>query len=181
MIFGTDAMCKSVNLQEVTYGDHTIKRVTKGKYLGMILDPAVNFKYHVEHIKAKTLGKISLLGGICPYIGRTTALMLYQTLILPIFDYGDVLYDCLSINDAKTLQTLQNMALKFIRGVPELTSTAYINSELNMTQLNVRRQHHCATQMMKVNMNLCPEPVQRLLVRRGDVSNRNTRHINQGH
>ena len=125
MIFGTDAMCRNVNLKEIKYGENSISRVYKAKYLGMILGPSLNFKKHVENIKSKTIGKINLLGRVGPFISKTTAWNLYCTIILPIFDYRDILYDCLVGPDAQTLQVLQNMAVKFVLGVPHLTSTWY--------------------------------------------------------
>ncbi len=121
------------------------------KYLGMKLDPSLTFKEHVNYVKGKTLGKIKLLGKVSSYIKSSTALMLYKSLILPIYDYGDIIYNCLSLADSKTLQVLQNMAFKFILGVPLLTPTAYIHRELEMSTLQERRTQHSATLMYQVD------------------------------
>ena len=141
----------------------------------MKLDPSLTFKEHVNYVNGKTLGKIKLLGKVCSYIRPATALMLYKSLILPIFDYGDIIYDCLSVTDSKTLQVLQNMAFKFILGVPLLTPTAVIHQELEMFTLQERRTQHSATMMYQVDKSLCPSPVLRLFRRRLDVTERQTR------
>ncbi len=133
MVFGTPQMCRRNTIQSVKFNDESISRADSIKYLGMKLDPCLTFKEHVNlYVKGKTLGKIKLLGKVCLYIRPSTALMLYKSLILPIFDYGDIIYNCISQSDSKTLQVLQNMAFKFILGVPLLTPAVYIHQELEM-------------------------------------------------
>ena len=75
----------------------------------------------------------------------------------------------------KTLQVLQNMAFKFIPGVPLLTPTAYIHRELEMYTLQERRTQHSATIMYQVDKALCPPPVLRLFKRRLEITDRHTR------
>ena len=175
MIFGTPHMCKRITLQTVKFNNENISRAETMKYLGMKLDPTLTFKEHVNYVKGKTLGKIKLLGKVCSYIKPSTALMLYKSLILPIFDYGDVIYNCISTTDSKTLQVLQNMAFKFILGVPLLTPTAYIHQELEMYTLQDRRSIHSATLMYQVDKAMCPPPVLRLFKRRLEITDRHTR------
>ncbi len=67
---------------------------------------------HVRYIQSKVIPKIRTLGKIAPIVKRSTSLMIYKTLILPIMEYGDVVYDCLTVKDADTLQKLQNACLK---------------------------------------------------------------------
>ena len=43
-----------------------------------------------------------------------------------------------------------------------------------MCYLKTRRQQHCATQMLKIDMGLCPEPIHRLFTKRNELSTRNT-------
>ncbi len=175
MIFGTTQMCRKITIQSVKFNNEYINRADTIKYLGMKLDPSLTFKEHVNYVKGKTLGKIKLLGKVCSYIRPATALMLYKSLILPIFDYGDIIYDCISAADSRTLQVLQNMAYKFILGVPLLTSTAYIHKELDMLTLQERRTQHSATMMFQVDNSLCPPPVLRLFKRRLQITDRHTR------
>ena len=78
---------------------------------------------------------------------------------MPIIDYGDVIYDCMSQKDAAILQRLQNMAFKNILRVPHLTPTVETHHELDMLTLCDRRTLHTATQMFKVEHNLCPASV----------------------
>ena len=101
--------------------------------------------------------------------------MIYKTLILPILEYGDIIYDCLSAKDAATLQKLQNACLKHALQMPRLTSTAYVHETLDMEYLDIRRKHHVATQMYRINNQLAPHAVLNRFEKRSDICQRNTR------
>ena len=92
-------------------------------------------------------------------LSSDTMLMLYKTFILPIIDYGDIIYDSMSQKDSMILQRLQNMAFKSILRVPRLTATTVTHDELNMLTLKDRRTLHIATQMYKVENDDCPHKI----------------------
>ncbi len=91
-----------------------------------------------------------------------TALTLYKSVVLPIYDYNDFLYVCLPQKSATLLQRLQNLCLKLILQVDKQTSTSYIHKVMNMDQLHVCRAKHCATEMYKIENSLVPQPIQDL-------------------
>ena len=101
--------------------------------------------------------------------------MLYKTLILPIIDYADIIYDGMSQKNSMALQRVQNMAFKSILKVPKLTATTQIHADLDMLTLNQRRTMHTATQMYKIHTHDCPHYVEWLFECRGDQSNHCTR------
>ena len=57
-----------------------------------MLDCRLTFEEHANYMKSKTIGKIKLLGRIRHILDRETAIMLYKTLIILIYDYCDYLY-----------------------------------------------------------------------------------------
>ncbi len=175
MVFGTKQKCKKVMFDQVTINNSNISRAMKIKYLGIQLDPNLTFSEHVDYVKKKTIGKIKLLGRLNMVLSQETMLHLYKTLIMPIIDYGDVIYNCMSQKDANILQRLQNMAFKNILRVPRLTSTDEIHRDLDMLMLHERRTLHTATQMFKVEHKLCPAAVTALFVKRSDIHRTSTR------
>ena len=52
-----------------------------------------------------------MLGRIRPLVNADTALALYKTIVAPVFDYANIVFECLSIQDFKRLQRIQNWAL----------------------------------------------------------------------
>ncbi len=144
MVFGTRHECAQVTFHHIIHEDNKILRADKLKYLGMQLDPLLNFEEHVEYIKRKMIGKVKLLCRLNEILSKDTLLMLDKTLILPIIDHGDVIFDCINQKNVMILQRVQNMALKSILKVPCLTPTVTIHNDLNMLTLSNRRQLHVA-------------------------------------
>ena len=153
----------------------SIERVSSYKYLGVKLDQNLNFSTHVEYIRAKTIGKIRLLGKIAPILDQKTSLYLYRSLVLPIFDYADYVWDCLSQQDTLTIQKLQNIALKNILNVPRITPTEQIHTQLNQDMLCTRRHKHTASFMYDVHHGLAPQYFNDMFTKLSQIHDRRTR------
>ena len=136
MLFGGNNRKLDVTTRAIMVNNDSIERVNIYKYLGVKLDQNLNFSAHVDYMRAKTIGKIRLLGKIAPVLDQKTSLYLYRSLVLPIFDYADYVWDCLSQQDSLTIQKLQNMALKNILHVPRITPTEQIHAQLNQDMLS---------------------------------------------
>ena len=155
-IFGTKQRVDKCKDIQITVNNISIDRKEVAKYLGVQLDESLTFHAHVNYLMSKTLGKLKLLSKIRPIMDQATALTLYQSLIVPICDYRDVIHDCISQKDSRTLQRLQNMGLKSILQVGKLTSTELIHSILKVLPLSTRRDMHMANEMAKVKLGLAP-------------------------
>ena len=94
--FGTHGKCKEFLNMDIRHHDESISQSDTGKYFGMKLDKQLSFNEHAAYIHSKTIGKIIMLSRIRGSLDQSTSLMLYKTLILPIFDYWDIIYNCLS-------------------------------------------------------------------------------------
>ena len=57
------------------------------KYLGVHLDPTLNFETHCQKIYKKAAGRVNLLRRIRSSIYTFTAQRIYQSMIMPIFTY----------------------------------------------------------------------------------------------
>ena len=129
----------------------------------------------MEYIRTKTIGKIRLLGKIAPILDQNTSLYLYRSLILPIFDYADYVWDCLSQQDTHTLQKLQNMAFKNILNVPRLTPTDHIHTQLKQDRLEIRRKKHTATCMYDIHHATAPPKINEMFIKLSQIHDRQTR------
>ena len=138
MLFGTTHQLGNIGNLKIEYGNTSIVRVTSFKYLGVVLDSRLTFSDHVCHLKSKTYSKIKLPRRVRNILNQGTALTMYKTLILPIFDYCDFIYDRISLYDQETLQKLQNCAFKTILRVDRLTSANFIHEALNLDTLASR-------------------------------------------
>ena len=99
---------------------------------------------------------------IRPFISESTALQIYQALILPHFDYCSPVWDELSVTLSDKLQTLQNRAARVITRSSYDTSASILLNRLNWHNLSTRRKKLKATLMFKIIKGLSPEYLQDL-------------------
>ena len=102
----------------ITDGMESVEHVTTFKYLGIHLDQHLNFEYHAHKITKKVNQKTSILWRMQNFISQPLAKYLYQSLIHPIFQYCDFVYDGCSQTVAHKVQVSQNPALRAVRKCP---------------------------------------------------------------
>ena len=88
-----------------------IKHVTSYKYLGFILDNGLSFKLQIQLTINKILHKLYILSKTRQYLTEKTAIVIYKSMILPYFDYGDIIYMFSSKNDLEKLERLQERCI----------------------------------------------------------------------
>ena len=96
MIIGSrqrlSAQCDDVDIR---IDDQTIKRVVHTKSLGLTIVAHLSWGEHVEEICKKVSSAIGALKRVRPFISKETAILIYNTLIMPHFDYCSPVWDCL--------------------------------------------------------------------------------------
>ena len=160
MLFGTRGQLQSLGDVQVKAKDCALEQVQQFKYLGVVLDPLLDFSQHVKYLESKTLSKIGFLGRIRNFVDHVRSLMLYKTLILPLFDYCDIVYHCLNHRDKHILQKLQNCALRNTVRCHKLTPTVQLHENCSIELLSTRRDIHVSNEMYKVNTGMSPHNIQ---------------------
>ena len=156
MTFGTPQNLNKFKQLKITYCDQEIEQVESYKYLGIMLDDKLNFSKHAAYIRSKVIPRLRMLGKLKQTISKNLKLLLYKTLIMPLFDYGDIIYDGLNQRDSIMLQRLQNSALRIILDVNREHSTELMHSELNLLKLEQRRKHHTCHQTYRIHIEETP-------------------------
>ena len=72
----------------------------------------LNYNKHLENVIKSISYKSLLLAKIRKYITQDVAICIYKTMILPVLEYGDVLYDGVNKKLIGKLQTIQNRCLR---------------------------------------------------------------------
>ena len=62
-------------------------------------------------------------------------IMIYKTYILPVVEYGDILYASMGTTKLKKLQRCQNRCIKIVLKLPFMISTEAIHKKANMNLL----------------------------------------------
>ena len=84
------------------------------KYLGIYIDNKLSFQSHIDFVKVR-LGKQSgIISKLRHYVPRAQLVNYYRTNVVPIVQYGLLVYGCCSYKSLEPLYILQKKILKFI-------------------------------------------------------------------
>ena len=124
--------------------DQIIPIVKTFKYLGITLDPGLNFTSHFKDIVQRCTRRLNIIKSLAGRdwgADRSTLLNLYTSLIRPILDYNGFLFDEISSQKIETLQTVQNAALRIITGASRTSNTHNLHIDTNIPLLCRRRKY----------------------------------------
>ena len=95
--------------------------VTSYKYLGAWLDDTLSFSQHISKLQAKVKSRLGFL--YCNHSSFTPAakLILMQMTILPMLDYGVVIYRSAGNGALEWLDVLYHSAIRFSTNTPYRT------------------------------------------------------------
>ena len=82
------------------------------KYLGILIDSHLNFKYHIEHITVKISKNVGMLAILRHFVPRKTLLQIYQSLIFPYINYAITVWGLASKRYLDKILRLQKRALR---------------------------------------------------------------------
>lgn len=100
-----------VNGQAVPFSD-------KVKNLGVIIDKDINWKWQVNSITKRVYGSLFSLYKAAGPLDVECKKMLIQTLVFPIFEYGNIVMVGLKQSQKHRLQVAQNACVRFVTHVP---------------------------------------------------------------
>ena len=83
-------------LESFKAGDIVLSRGYQFKFLGVMLDPYLSWNEHIDYIRCKISAKFGMLRKERKVIPRGSCLILYNAMILPVFDYCAVVWDSCS-------------------------------------------------------------------------------------
>ena len=82
------------------------------------------------------------LARISRFLSKDSLLKIFKVYILPIYDYGDILYMRASVTTFQKLQISQNRVLKICLKQQRLTPTCNVHNDAGINLLKDRREFH---------------------------------------
>lgn len=141
VIYGTKKKLAKATQIELKIGKDLLKEVKAYTYLGTKLDSTLNANAQLSKLNQNLAIKMNTMRRIRYFISEKTAIMLYKALILPIFDYNDIIYCLLTKQQQAKLQRTQNRALRTIFRGKNL-STKEMHKQASIDDLETRRMKH---------------------------------------
>ena len=112
------------------------------KFLGVILDRRLSMKKHIQYVRLKCSKRLNLfrcITGTEYGADRRTLLHMYKTLVLPIIEYGSVVYSGASDSSLKQLDVIQNSFIRIALGAMKTSPVSSLQVESMTTPLYLRR------------------------------------------
>ncbi len=134
-----------------------IEQVTQFRYLGVELDSTLKFDKHVDYLRKKVNQRTRLLWKMRSYISKELALALYNSLIDPLFLYCNYVYDGMSLTSKRSVQVLQNSALRAVAKVNKRYSATALHDELQVEWLDIQRAKSTCTEVYKFTNGKGPQ------------------------
>ena len=141
MAFGTRYKVKKTKRIILSVEGKPLQTVPTYKYLGITLDSTLSFNSHVKNVANMVSYKSILLCKIRKFLTEKVALKIYKSMVLPYFDYGDVIYGNANADGLEKLQRL-NRCLKICKGYNRRHDTADLHSVTKTPKLKARRFAH---------------------------------------
>ena len=114
ILFGTDSRLASANFS-VSVNGSDLKRVSKYKYLGVVMDECLTWKAHVKYLLGKVGKRIGMLGRArLKNMSMHSANRVYKSYIIPVLDYCDTVWNCCGSVNSDKLERLQRRAARII-------------------------------------------------------------------
>ena len=142
ILFGSRHKLSQITCFNLGILGEPIERVYHFKYLGVILDQYLSFNEHIEYLLSKANQKLGVLRKVRKCLNRSLSLTLYKSLVLPHFDYCDVVYSCTSQENLRKLQLIQSSACRTLLLAESDRHIVDLHKKLHLDMLSTRRELH---------------------------------------
>ena len=120
----------------------TIESKEHIKVLGIYIDQNLSWKKQVNSVKRKSMYAVRNLHRINFFLPKNHKLNLYNSIVSPLFNYADIIWNGCNVRERNRLQTVQNFAAKSMTGRRKYQSATGSLAEYNLLRLHQRREIH---------------------------------------
>ena len=93
-----------------------LETVDTFKYLGVLMDQTLSWKEHISSMGKKIFSSLALLSRVRKVLPISSCLPMYNTKVLPLFDYCAVVWDSCDLGSKSYLNKLNHRATFIIEG-----------------------------------------------------------------
>ena len=149
MAFGSKNNIKKDKGKNLVLNGEKISFVPNFKFLGVFLDQTLNFRHHLDTLINTINFKLYLLSKIRKYLNDKCALTIYKSMVIPYFDYADIIYMYSNNPDLKKLDRAHLRGLRICLKIQGKLEDVDIYKLGNISSLDNRRIVHSRNFMYK--------------------------------
>ncbi len=154
-----------VQYPDLVFNGNILKRADSHKHLGLTIKNNFDWNDHIQNTIVKAKKRIHCINNIKLLLPRRSLCSLYTTMVLPIIEYCDIIYDNCTVRNALDLENTQRRAALVCTGAYRHTSNDALLAELGWQPLRIRRQVHKLCLFFKIINNLTPPYLRSLIPR----------------
>lgn len=120
-----------------------INYVNEYKFLGVTFDSKLKWTHHIKEVKAKAtrnLNMIKMLAHSKYGSDRKTLLKIHTTMVLPVLDYGNLVYSTANKNLINTINAVHNAGIRLATGAFRTSPIDSVMADAEQTPLQIRRE-----------------------------------------
>ena len=141
---------------QLQLGNSQIDEAITHKHLGLFMNNKGTWHEHIIYIIKKANLRLGILKKLKYTCDRATLLKLYVSYIRSILEYGDIVWDNISVELEDRLERVQVDALRCITGLTISSSRAALYAETGILPLNKRRKIHRLVMFYRILNGLAP-------------------------
>ena len=172
MIFSKARVKPSVNLK---IDNENLSEVEKTKFLGVMIDNKLTWKYHVNYIAGKIARGIGILIKARAYLKKETMITLYYSFIYPYYIYCNHIWGTSCSKNIKRLFVLQKKAIRIICHANPRSQSEPLFKELKLLNVWQINEFLNGQFMYKCYHNLLPSVFDTYFIRTRDIHKYGTR------
>ncbi|KAI5738326.1 hypothetical protein M8J77_005509 [Diaphorina citri] len=135
------------------YAGERLKFYDKTKFLGLIWDSKLKWNHHVDYVKSRAMNALNMLKmvnnkqwGLC----RESLLKFYSAYVLPIFDYGSMIYGSAKNNVLSKLNPSHHTGIRIVTGAIRSSPVPSLYVESGIPPLSIRRNKLLMNYVLKI-------------------------------
>ena len=177
MTAGTRQILNHNDALEMYMDGELLLAVDNQKLLGVVIDKHLTFDIQIDNVCLNITHRITLLKLLSKYIDKTSLNTYYNSYILPLFDYGCMIWGHTTTTNINRLVKLQKRAARIILNADFMTPSENIFKELNWLTFSNRVTFHICIIMCKTFNSLAPTYLTELFTPTSNIHDRGLRSI----
>ena len=150
-------------LPDIKINDASIMRANSVKFLGVVVDEQLSFKYHIENVARKLTVGIGFLYRGREVLGLKELMLLYNTLLLPHLNYCSLVWGINYPTNLHKLQILQKRAIRVILGLGYSDPVTHVFRKLGISPISELVEKKCLMMIYKIKHHMAPMQMHDLL------------------
>ena len=143
-VVGSKHMTSAVT--SITINEHIIESINAQKHFGITTDKHLTWELQIDLVCQSVSRKLTLMKLLSKYVNQNSLKQYYISYVLPVFDFGCVVWGNTMNANLTRLVKLQKRAARMILKADFMTSSEQLFKELNWPPFPKRVQYHtCPT------------------------------------